>query len=456
MKARIREYLKDVAIKKGKPITVSLLGFGTTNEAILDAISDLDICEKITIRQNNKLCDTPCGKVELICGNKAFDGIYEDVVFPSPSVRREKLHLPTSSVITSDTDIFFGEPRENLFLISGSDGKSTVTTLASLLLFPTFPELFKGGNLGTPLASASLSSSAFVVELSSFNLRYCIPKAKRAILTNVTPNHLNWHANLSEYESCKRKLVESADEPVLALSSAFTANLAKSLSSFALVSDTDTSDNLHSRYDTKHTVTKENGKICIDAVPVIAAELVKCKERHNILNLMSAIALTLNFTSPKRICEVATDFSGLEHRCERFSAGKINCINSSIDTTPERTRATLQSLDLPVNIILGGRGKGLPLDPLKEPLLKYANRISVYGDISDEICSWIDEDSDLSKIPHGRFATLKEAIDYADSDISDKVSILLSPAATGYGEFKSFAQRGCFFKDYLTKKHRKI
>ena len=455
MQTRIIEYLKDISRKKGRPLSICLLGFGTTNRAILDIISKSDLTREITVRQNREISDTPMG-VRIIEPKRAFEDIYEDVVFASPSFRRDRVHFPDGTILTSDTEIFFSESRDKTFLVSGSDGKSTVTTLTSLLLHPTFPELFTGGNLGLPIATASLKSDAFVLELSSFNLMYCTPRSKRAILTNVTPNHLDWHKDLAEYENCKAKLVYSTDEAVIPLSCPFNERIAKNVDSFALVSTTHSFQELTERYHTRHAVTLEDGEILIDGDGILSASLLRRKERHNVENLMSAIAMSLGYTSYERIREVAESFAGLEHRCESFTLGDVEYINSSIDTTPERTRATLQSLDKPVNIILGGRGKGLPLDTLKEPLIRYAKRISVYGEIVGEILKWLENDDDLSAIPTANFKTFREAVDDADANTEQIKTVLLSPAATAYGEFSDFTQRGRTFKDYLVNKHANI
>ena len=456
MLSQIQTYLKEVEKGCHHPVRICLFGFGTTNRAILDAIISSDIKAEITLRQNGKLYDTPPQNVTLIQGPAAFENICEDVIFASPSLRREKLSIPRETVVTSDTDIFFSRKRDNMFLVSGSDGKSTVTTLTSLLLSPTFPALFIGGNIGTPIASAPISSDAFVLEVSSFNLRYTKPLGGRALLTNVTPNHLDWHSSLTEYEDCKRAIIESADEAILPLSCPFNEELAKGISSFALTSMTYTDNEIRGSFRTQHTVTVEGGMICRDGRAVLPINSIRRRERHNVENLMSAIALSIGYASDEQICKVAKEFSGLEHRCEHFTINGREYINSSIDTTPERTKATLTSLNKRVNIILGGRGKGLLLDPMKNALIQYADRIAIYGEISDEIVNWIKEDGCLSNIPYSSFSTLKEAIDYTDSYASSDTSTLLSPAATGYGEFRSYVERGRFFKAYLKEKHTKI
>jgi UDP-N-acetylmuramoylalanine--D-glutamate ligase len=131
----------------------------------------------------------------------------------------------------------------------------------------------------------------------------------------------------------------------------------------------------------------------------------------------------------------------------------VDYVNSSIDTTPDRTRATLEGLDRRVTLLVGGRGKGLSFDPMKDTLIKYANRIVAYGEISKEICEWLDTDPALSKIPHVRFEVFTDVLEYADSCVTKGDTLLLSPAATAYGEFTSFAERGRIFKEYLRNKH---
>ena len=456
MQNRIREYLEDVAREKGRSIDVCLFGYGTTSSALLYAIRRCGCVRELTVRHSGTLYDRPDGNVRMICGTDATRDIYEDVIFASPSVRREGLTIPRGTVITSDTELFFEGKRKNVLCVSGSDGKSTVTTIASLLLSPTFPRLFTGGNLGKPVASALLHADAFLLELSSFNLRYARPHSKRAILTNVTPNHLDWHGSLDEYEECKIRLIAFTDEAILPLSCPFNERLAKSIHTFALVSLLHQDRELRANYSTDHTVTLVDGHICFDREPILKADTVRHRERHSLENLMSAIALSYGFTTREHICEVAATFDGLEHRCESFRIGGKEYIDSSIDTSPERTKTTLTDLSKSVHLILGGRGKGLSPDVMRDALIGYSKSISIYGEVTDSICEWLDSDPRLAKIPKAKFDFLKDAIDNADSLAGTGDTVLLSPSATAYGEFRSFKERGDFFKDYLRKKHGQI
>ena len=456
MQKKIRGYLEDVAREKGRSIDVCLFGYGTTSSALLYAIRRCGCVRELTVRHSGTLYDCPDGYVRMICGSDAAKDIYEDVIFTSPSVRREGLTIPRGTAITSDTELFFEEKRKNVFCVSGSDGKSTVTTIASLLLSPTFPRLFTGGNLGKPVASAPLDADAFLLELSSFNLRYARPHSKRAILTNVTPNHLDWHASLDEYEECKIRLIAFTDEAILPLSCPFNERLAKSIHTFALVSLHHTDKALRESYDTQHTLTLYDGAILLDGEPILRVDEVGRKEKHNLENLMSAIALTIGYSNKDTIRKVARIFPGLEHRCDTFKLCGKEYVDSSIDTSPERTKTTLESMGRRVHLILGGRGKGLSPDTMKSALIRYAKSISLYGEVRDSICEWLDSDNELSKIPKAKFDTLKDAIDNADGLANVGDTVLLSPSATAYGEFRSFKERGDFFKDYLNKKHGQI
>ena len=454
MKNEIRKFLSQLSQDRGRKIRICFLGLGVTNLTIFEAIRTLPCLADLCYRQSHDIGGILQKGLYRVNISDSYAGV--DVVFASPSVRREELPIPSDTVLTSDTDIFFAKRRNNLFLVSGSDGKSTVTELTSRLLFPSFPELFVGGNIGTPVSCASLDSDAFVLELSSFNLKYASVKGGRAALTNVTPNHLNWHSDLSEYQACKLRLIDSADESVLSLSCPFSDGIARTRHSFALSSDTLTHRQIKDTYSTEHTVTKEDERICIDGEHILSVGDILRKERHNVINLMSAIALTLGHTSTDRIRAVASTFAGLEHRCEVLSIHGITFINSSIDTTPERTKTTLLGLNKRVRLILGGRGKGLPHDSMKEPLLKYAERIAIYGETGDELSSWIESDPALEKICHKQFLCLYDAIDFACEGARQGDTVLLSPSATGYGEFRDFRDRGEFFKSYVKNKYEKI
>ena len=439
----------------GRDVKVSLLGFGSTNRAIFEALLPLDNVE-ISIRQREPLYSDLPSSVKLYQGDDAFNGIDGDVIIPSPSVRRERLAIPYGIEAITDYDLLFRQRSEKLFLISGSDGKSTTTTLSSLMMEGSFTSTFTGGNLGTPLINASIDTEAFILELSSFTLRYSLPNGGRSLLTNVTPNHLDWHDSLEEYEETKLSLIRHSDEPILNLDDTVLEREARRTQAFCLMSGTRTHSEISKSYRTEHTVTEENGYVKLDGKALIPISKIRRNEKHNLSNFRSAVAMSIGYTDVARISEVARTFGGLEERCEEFYVGGVRYLSSSIDTTPERTATTLTGLCCEVNIILGGRGKRLPLEPLRSPLIKYARRISLYGEVAEEMREFIDSDEQLRNIPHQSFLVLSDAIDHATNGVTSGDTILLSPAATSYGEFRDYRHRGSFFKNYIVNKHGKI
>ena len=455
MKRLLYKFLSDKRESLDREVKVSLLGFGSTNRAILEAILPLDNVE-ISIRQKDPIDIALPSSVKIYQGNDAFFKIDSDVIIPSPSVRRERLSIPDNAEVITDYDLLFRHRSKNLFLVSGSDGKSTTTTLLSLMMNGIFASSFTGGNLGTPLINASIDTDAFILELSSFTLRYSLPNGGRALLTNVTPNHLDWHDNLEEYEQTKLSLIRHSDEPILNLDDTVLEKEARRSRSFCLVSGRLSHRDIINRYRTEHTVSKENGYVYLDGKALIPISLIKRNEKHNLSNFRSAVAMSIGYTDTARIIEVARNFDGLEERCEDFFIDGVRYVSSSIDTTPERTATTLTGLGCEVNIILGGRGKHLPFEPLRSPLIKYARRISLYGEAAEEICRFIDSDERLRHIPHQSFARLSDAIDHATVDVGKGDTVLLSPAATSYGEFRDYRHRGRFFKDYIVNKYEKI
>ncbi len=455
MRDILKGYIKNKAAILGRKVKVGLLGFGKTNRAILDALLPLD-CVEILVRQRGLSEGTFPNSVRVYGGEDTFCTICEDVIIPSPSVRREPLTLPYGCEVITDYDLLFNSEPKRLFSVSGSDGKSTVTTLASLLLCPSFPDLFVGGNIGTPLILAKADSGAFLLELSSFTLRYCAPKFGRALVTNITPNHLDWHKDFEEYKEAKLSLIRNSDEPILNLSDRISAEAARDTHAFCLVSDRLTHKEITDGYKAEHTVTVEDGEIRLDGEGLLSLSSVRRKERHNVENLALAIALSIGYTTREHVREVASSFEGLAERCEIFTKDGVDYISSSIDTSPMRTKTTLEGLGRRVSIILGGRTKRLPLNALREPLRKYAAKIGIYGEASEEFLGFIDSYSDLTEIPHDAFPTLREAIDYVTYGNKHGDTVLLSPAATSYGEFENYIERGRFFKDYVLKNCPKI
>ena len=217
-------------------------GLGKSNLAILSLIPK---DREITLRSEGRIDLSALPKrlrnARIFEGACAFDDINEDVLFLSPSVRRERDEFDKARAagvtLCSDLELFLSEFRGISFAISGSDGKSTTATLTSLLLKEKFDRISAIGNIGIPFCHSARAPAA-VLELSSFNLRYSTPHASRAAITNVTPNHLNWHSDFEEYKETKLSLLDSADEAIISADDEILSSYASGRRIFAVTSVT--------------------------------------------------------------------------------------------------------------------------------------------------------------------------------------------------------------------------
>lgn len=435
---------------------IAFLGLGKTNRAILGIIERLPRLNGITVLHDGDVTlPNIAVRADFPKHGAVLDG---DLVFASPSVRRENFRIKKGTRLTSDTEIFFEEPPENTLLISGSDGKSTVSAMAAELLSEKFPGVFLGGNFGRPVALCDLSSTdAAVIELSSFNLQYTEPPSRRAIITNITPNHLDWHKSYEEYAEAKKRLIRKSKEPIVNVDTGICLEIAKSERLYAICSSLCEYGELRSGFSAEHIFTVEGGAICIDGEPYLKIGELRLKERHNVANFASALALTYGTADKNDALRVAHGFRGLMHRCDRFlEKDGITFIDSSIDTTPKRTAETLASLGKRVKILLGGRGKGLDTSPLGDALMRYADKIAVYGNVREEIAELLASNEKLRAVPSASFERFSDAVEYLTKELRCGDTVILSPAATSYGEFSSFEERGRRFRKIIQDKYEKI
>lgn len=388
---------------------------------------------------------------EVRVGNNALSGITEELMICSPSVRRDRAELLSAKergiCFSSDAELFFENCDKEVFAVTGSDGKSTTTTLLAKILsrrHKTAPV----GNIGSPmLESLCGESEMFCAELSSFMLSYLNAHVRRAAITNITPNHLNWHKDLSEYIEAKLSLIKSSDESVLSADDAALEECLSTRGAFAVTSMRSSFDELKKRYKCHLYFTFNGDYILRNGELLVATSDIKKKEKHNIQNLMCAAALADGYCDSEDIRSVARTFEGLSHRAEFFlSHGGIDFINSSIDTTPSRTKSTLESLGRQVVLILCGRGKGASYEPLSVPLARYASHVVITGEDAEKMLGALAPYADC------RYADgFDSAVELAIKLSSRGEAVLLSPAATSFDEFSSFEERGARFKSTVTK-----
>lgn len=435
---------------RGKTIkSVGIFGLGKSGVGVEEYIRRHHPDVKIKRRS-----DVPSDKAEF-CGERALCDISEDLLFLSPSVRRDRAGLAEAEtrgvVMTSDAEFFEEKYRGKLFTVTGSDGKSTTATLASRMLACKGRTSAAIGNIGVAMTPCLDSNfSAVVAELSSFQLMGFTPKSARALITNVTPNHLNWHVSYEEYEGAKKNVMVRAKERVFNLDDPVCRKFADEYGADIAYSYEQSERELRNAIDASVYVTLCDGNITANGRALLPINKIRCSHKHNIKNFIAAVALTYGYADAGHISDVAKEFRGLEHRCELVGVfDGVTYLNSSIDSSPLRTATTLDSLNKRAIVILGGRSKGLSLKDLGRVLRCSSSLAILTGENGREIMAALDPATPA--IYEGDF---EQAVLTAIDNARCGDTVILSPASTSFDRFTSFEERGNKFKEIILNHYR--
>ena len=449
---KLLDFLKDVK-------RIGFLGFGKSNRAVFDLLSGHFDFEAIVREERASRGGLPCG-VEILLGERCFEPAGEDIIFVSPSVRRERAEvarlLGRVGRVSSDAELFFALNGTPTLAVSGSDGKSTTVKMAEAILNLGGVSALACGNIGLPFVSALESGAeCFVTELSSFSLEYMKPPSVRAVITNITENHLDWHGSFESYIAAKEALLENAEEAILSPDSEACIPLIRQHKPPILFSVRKSYAELRGEFGfCERYYTLEDGYLTKNGERLIAVSALSKKEPHNIKNALAAIALTDGMFDTGGGIEALSDFSGLAHRIEGFTAvGGVRYVDSSIDSTPERTAATLRVMPRRVIVLLGGRGKGLSYAPLAEALGEKSGEIIIYGENREEIYATLADAGLSDRIILAE--ALADATELAMAVAAEGDTVLLSPASTSYDAFSDFEERGNKFKEFVKRKDKK-
>lgn len=426
--------------------SVSLFGLGRSARALLPYLlhsgyrvrirSDVDI-DKSTLPQG----------IRCFVGDNALSSVDEDVMILSPSVRRDRFTadvIGKGVILTSDAELFFKSFRGKSFAISGSDGKSTSSTmLYEILSAGGSAHLI--GNIGVPMTPTLLSENVerAVCEISSFSLQYDDVHPYRATVTNVKRNHLNWHKDFQEYTEAKVRLLSSALGFSVNLDDAITHPLSRLSSCYAVYSLKHGYRDLLREHGDKVIFSTSDEGILRNGSLIIPKKLISGYTEYNIYNLLSALSLADGEYDESSLCSAIAAHKALPHRCESFlTARGIRFIDSSIDTSPDRTSATLSALSGSLILLLGGKSKGESYSSLLHEIDGKCKAVFVFGEarekIKSELCG--------TAVPILLYDSMCDAALAALSGAMPGDTLLLSPASTSFDEFSSFEERGNKFK----------
>lgn len=428
---------------------LGFFGIGKTNIELLSLLSGSGA--EITLRSDEKVnLDVLPADLNISAifeEAESTKAITEDDIFFSPSVKRDRAEflcaLGRGTFLTSDIEFFLSQSSAPLFLVTGTDGKTTTAILAERML-KTNGNAIAIGNVGraaTPLLEEK--DTSFVLEASSFMLEYARPKSERAVITSITPDHLLWHGGYDRYKQAKMNALDYAKARVATLDSPDLRELIGKEKFFALTSTTLSTKEMIRSHEADYYYSIEDGYITENGHRLIKLSDLKKREDFNIRNYLSALALTKSLVDEDKSLEIISDFSGIEHRCEIFLEKRgVRFINSSIDTSPQRTATTINGLDGEIILLLGGKDKGLDFSPLIESLKGRVKTVLLFGESGEKIAEAIPD-----IINKRVFRCLDFATEYAMRIAEAGDTVLLSPAATSYDGFQNFEERGCFFKN---------
>ena len=436
---------------KGKKITV--LGLGVSNQPLVRLLlqygCDVTGCDRTPREKlDAAVLDLEALGCKLSLGDTYLENIDADIVFRTPGMHPGNPALVSlrekGAQITSEMEIFFEVCPCSILAVTGSDGKTTTTTLISEMLKADGKKVWLGGNIGTPLlplVPQMQESDLAVVELSSFQLMDMRRSPARAVITNLSPNHLDVHKDMQEYVDAKKNIYAfqgANDLLVLNADNAITAELSGNGAT-----------RFFSRQGKACHVRLENGVITRGGVPVLATEDILLPGVHNIENYMAAIAAVEGLVSDEAIVRVAKNFGGVEHRIElvRVKDG-VRYYNDSIASSPTRTIAGLRSFKEKVILIAGGYDKHIPYDVLGPEICQHVKKLFLCGATAPQIRAAVENcaGEKPEMMDCGKF---ENAVRAAAAAAESGDVVLMSPASASFDEFKNFMVRGECFKKII-------
>lgn len=431
---------------------IGLVGLGNSNLGVLSHLEKCESAPSICVRAQK---GAACGIYPTHIGENYLSDITEDALILSPSVRPDLAPILEARArgtrILSDAEIFFRDTKAQCYAVSGSDGKSTTTAILSHLLTAAMGKSVPAvGNIGcalTPLLAKKHRS--YAVELSSFQLFHFAPKTKRAVITNLTENHLNWHKDIEEYRGSKARLYEKTEEPIVSPDDIGSKALLKK-PAFTVYSP-EKSESEMKKYKAEFTYYIKNDSVYENGHRLFPLSLYKLCGKHNLYNLLAAVAMTAGHICAESARAIA-NFSPLSHRCEPIGEFfGVRFFDSSIDTTPARTEKTLSSFPYSTVLLLGGLGKGCSLLPLLRAAKERCRAVIGFGPFGQEALAFLSEAGF-----HGYLSapqkTLADAVLLAQKIAKRGEAVLLSPAATSYDEFENYEARGEAFRRLVQNK----
>lgn len=399
--------------------------------------------------------------VRLSLGEHYTDGFAgQDIIMRTPGYEYYKPELQAAlqagTKVTSEVELFFELCPCEIVAVTGSDGKTTTTTLISKMFEAAGRKVFLGGNIGAALLPqlADVTPEAVaVVELSSFQLISMRVSPKVAVVTNVTPNHLDHHKDMQEYIDAKRNILLWQVPPcraVLGFENEISRGMQKDCKGeqvwFTRLHDTDKGAFLRESDDT--LCYAENGVV----TPILPRAEVKLRGLHNVENLLAAIAAVWGRVPVEAMRQVGSTFTGVEHRIEPVrTLDGVTYYNDSIASSPTRTIAGLRSFNQKIILIAGGYDKKIPYEPLAPEILAHVKTLVLMGATGPRIETAVRAcpGFDVSALTILHADSMQHAVELARGAAQPGDVVSLSPASASFDLYPNFEVRGRDYKNIV-------
>lgn len=369
------------------------------------------------------------------------------VLSPGIPVRSELVQsfIKKDIPVLSEIEIAYWFCESPIIAVTGSNGKTTTTTLIGEMLKKKYPQAIVAGNIGTAFSQyveGSRRDSWAVIEVSSFQLETIdMFHPQQAVVLNFAANHLNRYDSYENYLKAKWRITKNLIKDDILIYNAADSTL----SEWAEQIDC-TLQGFHIKGVETHAAYYSHDTIFINDKRLAGKEEIKIKGKHNYMNVMAASLAAINAgVSHEQICEVLKTFKGVEHRLE-FVATKegITYVNDSKATTVESLRYALQSFNEPIVLITGGQDKGSDFTQLNELICEKVKAIVLIGTAAEiMINAW------RGLVPIYKEDSLRDAVKTATELAEEKNTVLLSPACASFDMFKDYEDRGRQYKQIV-------
>ena len=444
---------------------VAIIGLGVSNLPLLKYMNNQNA--KITIFDEKEEEDIPRKLLEKLdkynanyfFGKNCLENLKNfDIIFRSPSClpTREELMLEEQrgAIITTEIEMLMKLAPCQIIGVTGSDGKTTTTSLIYSILKKKGYNAYLGGNIGKPLFTKLEEikpEDKLVLELSSFQLMGMTVSPNISVITNITPNHLNIHKDYQEYIDAKKNIFKYQDENgilVLNYDNEITRECAKEANGKVIFFSSQT------KLDNGYIVDEDVIKECDDKVRkhILNTDDVILRGNHNYQNIATAIAATASLVDIETAVKAIKEFRPVEHRIEFVEEiDGVKWYNDSASSSPSRTLSGINAFKEKIVLIAGGYDKNLDYTPLAKPIIDKVKTLILIGQTAGKIYEVVK--SELEKenkdLDIYMCETLEETISIAKKNANSGDVVLFSPASASFDMFKNFADRGNQFKNLV-------